>query len=338
METPRSRLLCVVIPCFNEAEVLEHTYAEVKRVLAGLPGYRHLLYFVDDGSGDATLTMLNQLAARDEAVRVLALSRNFGHQLAITCGLDHADRRADALLVMDADLENPPALIPRMLAELDTGHDVVLGVRETGRQVGLLRRLGSRAFYRLFNALSDVPITPGAPDFFLLSPRAREALGRMGEQRRFLRAMVAWLGFPSAQVPYVPPARVHGSSKYTLARMLRLAEDALFAFSSLPARLLLRGGATLVLLGLAILLVATLRTLASEGSSALTWLAALMLGVSGLHVAALGVVAGYVVRALEEARGRPLYLLKQAPDEREARLVEVGAAHANAGRRGAAGR
>jgi glycosyltransferase involved in cell wall biosynthesis len=325
----RSRLLCLVIPCFNEAEVLAHTYAELKRVLGALPGYRHALYFVDDGSHDATLELLNQLAARDDAVRVLSLTRNFGHQAAITCGLDHADRRADALLVMDADLENPPELIPRMLAELERGHDVVLGVRETGRQVGYLRRLGSRLFYRLFNALSDVTITPGAPDFFLLSPRAREALGRMREQRRFLRAMVAWLGFPTARVPYVPPARAHGESKYTLSRMLGLAEDALFAHSAAPARLLLRSGGAALVLGCALTLLGLL-----AGAPPALWIVGAVIAASGFHVGALGVLAGYVVRTLDESRGRPLYLLKQAPDEREGRLVDVNAAV----RRGATGR
>lgn len=324
MDASRSRLLCVVIPCFDEAEVLEHTHAELKRVLSTLVGYRHLIYFVDDGSRDATLPRLNQLARRDDAVRVLSLSRNFGHQVAITCGLDHADRRADALLVMDADLENPPALIPRMLQELEAGHDVVMGVRETGRKVGLLRRLGSRSFYWLFNQLSDVSITPGAPDFFLLSPRAREALSRLGEQRRFLRAMVAWLGFPIHHLPYDPPARAHGRSKYTLPRMLRLSEDALFAFSSAPPRILLRMGG-LSLLGGALLLAYGVAQRLRGASALLPVLAGLLIFSSGLIVAALGVVAGYVVRALEESRGRPLYLLKQVPDERsgEARLVEV---------------
>jgi glycosyltransferase involved in cell wall biosynthesis len=327
MEPSRPRLLCVVVPCFNEAEVLPHTYAELKRVLSTLAGYRHLLYFVDDGSRDGTLSTLNQLAQGDEAVRVLSFSRNFGHQLAITCGLDYADRRADAVLVMDADLENPPALIPSMLAELERGHDVVQGVRETGRQVGFLRRLGSRAFYRLFNALSDVPITPGAPDFFLLSPRAREALGRMAEQRRFLRAMVAWLGFPTAHVPYVPPARGHGRSKYTLTRMLRLAEDALYAFSSAPTRLLLGAGLLVSLLGVALAVFGLAQSLA------FTWplILGLFAAISGLQLAGLGLVAGYVVRAIDEGRGRPLYLLKQAPDEREARLFEVSAASTRRG-------
>jgi dolichol-phosphate mannosyltransferase len=325
MDAPRVRLLCIVVPCFDEAEVLGHTYTELKRVLTGLAGYRHLIYFVDDGSRDATLLELNRLARRDESVRVLSLSRNFGHQVAIIAGLEHAERRADAVLVMDADLENPPALIPDMLAQLERGHDVVLGVRERGRQVGALRRLGSRAFYWLFNRLSDVPITPGAPDFFLLSPRAREGLERMVEQRPFLRGMVAWLGFAAARVPYVPPARAKGRSKYTLSRMLRLAEDALFAFSSGPARLLLRAGVLFTALGLPLLTFAAWTALQSAPSLP-ALIAGMMLAVSGLQLAALGVVAGYLVRALEQARGRPLYLLKQLPDEQrsaEARLVEM---------------
>jgi polyisoprenyl-phosphate glycosyltransferase len=327
MEPLRQRLLCIVVPCFNEAEALPHTYAELKSVLATLAGYRHLLYFVDDGSRDATLSILNQLAQRDDTVRVLSFTRNFGHQVAITCGLDHADRRADALLVMDADLENPPALIPTMLAELERGHEVVQGVRETGRQVGFLRRLGSRAFYRLFNALADVAITPGAPDFFMLSPRAREALGRMAEQRRFLRAMVAWLGFPTALVPYVPPARGHGRSKYTLARMLRLAEDALFAFSSAPARLFVVLGLSLTAGGLGLAAYG----LAQAWALSAALVTGMALAAFGLQLSALGAIGGYLVRAIEESRGRPLYLLKQAPDEREARLVEVSAASVRRG-------
>src|SRR5262245_31645302 len=141
------RLLCIVIPCYDEEHVVERLHAELGRVLDALPDTRHLLYFVDDGSRDDTLAKLNALARRDRAVRVLSLSRNFGHQVAISAGLDFVDRRADAVLVMDADLENPPTLIPRMLDELGRGHDVVLGVREGEREVSVWRRLGSRAFY-----------------------------------------------------------------------------------------------------------------------------------------------------------------------------------------------
>jgi glycosyltransferase involved in cell wall biosynthesis len=309
------RLLCIVIPCYDEEHVVERLHAELERALSALPDTRHLIYFVDDGSRDGTLAKLNALARRDRAVRVLSLSRNFGHQVAISAGLDFADRRADAVLVMDADLENPPSLIPRMLDELSRGHDVVLGVREGEREVSVWRRLGSRGFYWLFNHLSDVPIEPGAPDFYLLSRRAREALARMPEQHRFLRGMVTWLGFPRAQVGYRPPPRAAGDSKYTLATMLRLATDALFAFSRAPLRLIGWLGLLLVLSGTGLGALAAWRALVAESVPAPLWVSALVLAVCGLQLGALSVVGGYVARAFQASQGRPLYLVKQAPEE-----------------------
>jgi glycosyltransferase involved in cell wall biosynthesis len=319
-----ARLLCVVVPCFDEEPAVEHTYVELKRVLALLPDYRHQLYFVDDGSRDGTLAKLNELARHDRSVRVLSLSRNFGHQIAITAGLDFADRRADAVLVMDADLENPPSLIPALLAELERGHDVAMGVREGERAVAWWKRLASRAFYWLFNHVSEVPIEAGAPEFFVLSRRAREALARMPEQRRFLRGMVAWIGFSRVHVPYVPPARVRGRSKYTFARMLRFASDALFAFSSLPVRLIVAVGGLLMLAGGGALLSA-LWLLPWVGLvGPVLALSAVLAGVGGLQLVATGVVGAYVARSFEASRGRPLYVLKQAPEEpSEARLLEL---------------
>jgi polyisoprenyl-phosphate glycosyltransferase len=322
-----ARLLCVVVPCFEEEHVVEQTYAELKRELARLSDYRALLYFVDDGSEDGTLARLNELARHDRCVRVLSLSRNFGHQAAITAGLDHADWRADVVLVMDADLENPPSLIPALLAQLERGHDVAMGVRSRDARVGLGKRLASRAFYWLFNRIAELPIEPGAPEFFALSRRAREALARMPEQRRFLRGMVAWIGFSRAHVPYLPPARVGGRSKYTFARMWRFAADALFGFSSFPVRAIVLLGALCLLAGAGLALAAVLT------SGAVLAIAALVTALAGLQLGALGVVGGYVARSFEASRGRPLYLLKQAPDEHgEPRLIEVNAIARSAAR------
>ena len=323
MDLAPSRLLCVVVPCYDEELMVELTYSELKRALSGLSGYRHLIYFVDDGSRDATLAKLNQLACADLCVRVVALSRNFGHQAAITAGLDHVDRRADAVVVLDADLETPPSAMVAMVDAFERGNDVVMGVREAERSVGLLRRMASRTFYRLFNRLSDVPIMPGAPDFFLLSARAREALGRMPERQRFVRGMVAWIGFSQAYVPYRPPPRPRGQSKYTLRRMLALGADALYGFSSAPVRGALWIGAALGCAG-ALVLVGTAAFGWTGGSvSWLAWLTGLLLLLSGIQLGALGALGGYIVRALEAARERPLYLVKQLPDERGAddRLV-----------------
>lgn len=320
MDGPGTRLLCVIVPCFDEEQVVEATHAELKRVLTDLPRWRHLLYFVDDGSRDGTLTRLRALERLDDCTRVLSLSRNFGHQVAITAGLDHAERRADAVLVMDADLENPPSSIPAMLEQFERGHDVVMGVRETGRVVGWWRRSLSRAFYAVFNRVSDVSIVSGAPDFFLLSRRAREALARMGDQRRFLRAMVAWIGFSRVHVPYVPPARLAGRSKYTLPRMLQLASDAFFAFSSAP--LMVVGG-----LGLLAFVVGAALLAAFFCGAPVGWLPGLLCLLSGAQLAAIGLVGGYVGRIFAQSQARPLYVLREAPEDgsHEARIVEVGA-------------
>ncbi|MFT3927928.1 MAG: glycosyltransferase family 2 protein [Myxococcales bacterium] len=319
MDATGARLLCIIVPCFDEEQVVEATHAELKRVLDALPRWRHLIYFVDDGSRDATLLRLRALERRDECTRVLSLSRNFGHQIAITAGLDHADRRADAVLVMDADLENPPSLIPRLIEQLERGHDVVMGVRETGRVVGWWRRSLSRAFYALFNRVSQVSIASGAPDFFLLSRRAREALGRMGDQRRFLRAMVAWIGLPRTHVPYVPPARLAGQSKYTLGRMLRLAADAIFAFSSAPLLAVGVLGSATFLVGAALLTWSAL-------STQLSFLPGLLCLLAGLQLSAIALVGAYVGRIFEHSQGRPLYIVREASEDSasEPRILDVG--------------
>ncbi len=315
MDADGQRLLCIIVPCFNEEQVIEQTWAAIHHVVCDLVHVSTQIYFVDDGSTDTTLFKLNALARRDPDVRVISLSRNFGHQAAISAGLDLADRQADCVLVMDADLENPPALIPKMLDVLDHGHDVVMGVREAERAVPLWNRLASRAFYWIFNQLSDMPIKAAAPDFFLLSRRAREALSQMPEQRRFLRGMVAWIGFDRAYVHYVPPARAAGQSKYTFSRMLEFASDAVFAFSSLPLRLALRLGLLLSGLGTAGLLACALGFAIMHAYSPWTILAALITALAGLQISAVALVGGYVGRVFEESKARPLYLIKQAPDE-----------------------
>ncbi len=315
MDEDGQRLLCIVLPCFNEEQVIEQTWSAIRSVVDDLADLRTLIYFVDDGSTDTTLFKLNAIARRDASVRVISLSRNFGHQAAISAGLDLADRSADCVLVMDADLENPPALIPKLLDVMAHGHDVVMGVRDAERSVPLWNRLASRGFYWLFNRLSDMPIKAGAPDFFLLSRRAREALSRMPEQRRFLRGMVAWIGFDRAYVPYLPPARAAGSSKYTFARMLQFASDAVFAFSSAPLKLALGLGLALCAAG-SIALMCVLASYAfHSGFSPWAALASLITLLAGLQTLTIALIGGYVGRVFEESKGRPLYLLKQTPDE-----------------------
>lgn len=305
--------LWVVCPCFNEQEGVVGFFQALREQLDRLEGVTYRVLFVDDGSGDATLARLNELAAAHPAVRVCALSRNFGHQAAISAGLDHA-LTADAVVVMDSDQQHPPAVIPELVAAWRAGADVVLAVRRSSAGEGLLKRWTSRGFYRVFNALSDTPITPGAADFYLLSARARAALCAMPERNRFLRGLVQWLGFPRATVEFHAPARAAGESKYGPWRMLRLAFDALFSFSVAPVRLAVRLGVCVACLGVAYLAY-VLGRYALRGDLVPGWgsLISVVLILGGAQLMFVGLIGEYVARMLVELKARPLYLLKQAP-------------------------
>src|ERR1051325_3484727 len=191
-----TQLLCVVTPCYNEEEVIEKFYAALKPVLKSLAGLNHRIIFVDDGSRDGTLEKLNARGARAPAVHVYALSRNFGHQIALTAGLDAA--RGDAVIMMDSDLQHPPSLIPEMVCLWREGNDVASEVAQDTEKTGLFKGFTLASFYWLINFLSDTSIVRGAADFCLLSRRAHRALRRLPERHRFLRGMVTWVGFRRA--------------------------------------------------------------------------------------------------------------------------------------------
>jgi dolichol-phosphate mannosyltransferase len=309
----RRRKLCVVTPCFNEQDVVADFHRELVAVWDELPELEHQVIFVDDGSRDATLARLNELAAKDDRVVVLSLSRNFGHQIALSAGLDHA--RADAVILMDSDLQHPPSLIPQMVELWQTKDcDIVSAVRSFTSGVGAMKRFSSSAFYRIINLLSDTRVEPGAADFCLLSRRARRALCRMPERHRFLRGMVSWLGFERVLIPYQAAARTAGESKFTATKMIRLALDAVFSFSTVPIRAASQIGILFMMLGVVYLVYIVYRAL-RYGDLVQGWgsIMGTLLIVSGLQFVMLGVFGGYVGRIFDESKRRPLYLLKQGP-------------------------
>src|SRR5438309_3229014 len=261
-----TQLLCVVTPCYNEEEVIEKFYEALKPVLKSLPGLNHRIIFVDDGSRDRTLEKLNALGARDSAVHVYALSRNFGHQIALTAGLEHA--RGDAVIMMDSDLQHPPALIPELLRKWKEGFDVVLTVRQDDPHLGVFKRWSSKWFYRLMSWLSDTEIRMSAADYRLMSRRALDRLLELHETHRFLRGLVAWLGFPSAEVSFQPVSRRAGVSKYTFRRMANFAFDGLMSFSKVPLRLSLVLGLGAVGFSLLFTAYAMVRCLFAPGALA----------------------------------------------------------------------
>ena len=307
------RTLCVVSPCYNEAAGIRAFHAALKGVLESLGDLEHRIVLVDDGSKDATLQLLNELAAEDGHVRVYSLSRNFGHQIALSAGCDVA--QGDAILLMDSDLQHPPTLIPALVAKWRAGADIVSAVRVRTMDASLFKRSSARAFYRYLNWISDTHIVPDAADFVLLSRPAHEALLRMPERHRFLRGMVSWIGFRREFVEYQAPARGTGESSYTLRNMVRLASDALFSFSTTPVRIATRIGLTVVACGMLYLGYILYTLIAHPGRIVQGWssLIIVVLLLSGVQIIFIGLIGEYIARIFEETKGRPLYFFKQVP-------------------------
>ena len=304
--------LSLVCPAYEEEEALPAFHQEPLRALGPLQAeYDIEILYVDDGSRDGTLALLRAWVREDSRVRYLSLSRNFGHQAALTAGLEHA--AGEVIITMDSDLQHPPELVPTLLARWREGHDVVLTIRNDDQRLSLFKRLTSQWFYRVMHWFSETETRPAAADFRLMTRKAVDSLVRLRESHRFLRGMVQWLGFSTAEVPYQPSKRVAGVSKYNLRRMLIFASDAIFSFSLLPLRLAGFLGAVFFLGGLGLALVEVARALAGatgSGEGTLVVLAALGV-VGGTIMGSLGILGEYVGRIYEQVKGRPIYLLKE---------------------------
>lgn len=304
-------LVDIVLPLFNEADVFEQTYSALRAVIDPLP-YRFTLYCVNDGSTDRTAEMLVALKGRDPNLAVVELSRNFGHQAALTAGI--AASRGDVVITMDGDGQHPPELIPQMLDLVFQGYDIVQGQRlETGRGGGF-KQWTSGAFYALMNVASGTRMQPGVADFRAMSRQAVEALKSMPEYHRFLRGMISWMGFRSVILPYAEPKRVAGRSKYSLAKMVRLAMDALFSFSLAPLYIGLTLGGVLLCLALFEMAYVLSFWVSGQTSGLAPGWSSLMfvvLIVGGMLMVLLGFVGVYVGYIFQEVKRRPVYLARQ---------------------------
>ncbi|MBI3159523.1 MAG: glycosyltransferase family 2 protein [Chloroflexi bacterium] len=304
------RAVAIIVPVYNEAGVVTSFHKSLATVLDALP-QRFTILYVDDGSRDGTPQELASLAAADPRVGVATLSRNFGHQAALSAGLDLAD--ADAVICMDGDGQNPPEEIPGMLGLAETGYDLVQMQRGKHARQGWFKDLSSALFYWLINKVSGTPIAPGVADFRLLTRPAVEALRKMPEYHRFLRGMTAWIGFPSIIRSYTMPERLGGRSKYSLRLMSRLAADALFSFTLRPLYLMVGMGAAFLLfafLELAYVLSFWLRGLGHTLAPGWSSLMFVILFVGGSTLASLGIVGIYIGYIFQEIKGRPVYVLR----------------------------
>jgi len=301
----------LVIPVYNEEEAIAAFHRRLRAVIDPQP-YSFTILYVNDGSKDATAERLTEIAADDRRVTVIELSRNFGHQAALTAGLDHS--RGDFVISLDGDGEHPPEMIPQMMQLALNGYEVVLTQRVEGQQAGWFKRWTSDAFYRWLNRLSNTRILPGSGDFRLLSRKAADALCQMREYQRFLRGMVAWMGFQTVILPYSPAQRIAGHSKYSLRKMLKLAADALFSFSLAPLFIgISLGGVFLLLALIEVIYVLSFWVTNRQDTLAPGWssLMFVLLVVGGVLMITLGIIGVYVGFIFQEVKRRPIYFVRR---------------------------
>lgn len=300
--------ISIVVPVYNEEENIEHFAQSVAEVMESLP-YAYEILFIDDGSRDRSREILRELGARDAHVQSIFLARNSGHQIALTCGTDHAD--GDAVVTMDGDMQHPPELLPVLLAKWEEGFEIVQTVRLTTEGASLFKRLTSKYYYRLLNALSDVEIQEGGSDFRLMDRKAVLALRRYREHARFIRGIVGSMGFRKTTVEFVAHERFAGQSKFSLHRMISFALDGILAYSVQPLRIAFYAGLLSALLAVLLFLHVLFETLSGATVPGWSTIVVCSLFFGGMQMMMLGVCGEYIARILQEVKNRPLYLIAQ---------------------------
>jgi len=315
---PEKKKISLIVPVYYEEEVLPLAYPRMKAAL-DKTGYEHEIIFVNDGSRDGTMKILRKIAAADKQVKVLSFSRYFGHQLAVTAGMDEAT--GDALVIIDADLQDPPELIPDMVKLWEQGADIVYGQRKKREGESFFKKFTAACYYRLLTSLSAYPIPLDTGDFRLIGRNVADVFLRMREHDRFLRGMSAWMGFESVPMEYVRQERAAGKTKYTLKKMIKLALDGITGFSTKPLTIpLALGGAVtgLSLLGfLAVLICAC-----TVGAAPWLWGLCGVVLLQGIILMCLGIQGAYMGRIFEESKGRPLYIVAEKLNTENASLEQ----------------
>lgn len=303
-------LLSVVIPCYNEEEVITETMKRLNIFCAELVDLRVELIFVDDGSRDHTREFLKGFAENNSDIKLICFARNFGHQIAVTAGIDAS--HGDAVVLIDADLQDPPEVVHQMIAKWRDGYDVVYGTRTERPGESAFKLATARGFYRLLNRLSDVPIPLDTGDFRLMSRAVVDTLKAMPERDRFVRGMVSWVGFKQTALPYKRAERFAGKSKYPLRKMLRFAVDGILSFSTKPLQIAIALGLFCASVSLvAILYVLALRLFTSIWVEGWTALMISVLFIGGVQLICIGVLGEYVGRIYNEIKNRPLYIVQE---------------------------
>lgn len=302
----------LVIPMYYEEKVVEECYKRTKKVLESLENYEYEIVFVNDGSKDKTLEILEEIAKKDENVKVLSFSRNFGHQAAVTAGLKVIT--GDAIVIIDADLQDPPELIPDMLKLWEEGNEVIYGKRKTRSGESVFKLLTAKMFYKTLNALSDVDIPKDTGDFRLVDRKVVDAMNSLPEHNKFLRGLWSWLGYKQCAFEYERKERFAGETKYPLKKMLKLASDGIISFSSKPIKLVGLLGIISIVISFIILIYALASYIFKLNQLSAGW-TSLMVAITffaGVQLLSLWIISEYIGRIYDETKGRPQYVVDKS--------------------------
>ena len=303
--------ISIVIPMYCEEEVVRECYNRVTSICNKMDNYEHEIICIDDGSKDRTLQILEEIANDDKSVKVISLSRNFGHQCAVTAGLKHAT--GDAIIIIDADLQDPPELIPDMVKLWEQGNDVIYGKRKKRKGESSFKILSASMFYKTLNALADVEIPKDTGDFRLVDRRVVDTINSMPEHNKFLRGLFSWVGYKQYEFEYERKERYAGKTKYPLKKMLKLASDGIISFSNKPLKILGEIGIVSILISIIILVYALISFTFELNDITPGW-TSLMVAITffaGVQLVSLWMISEYIGRIYDETKGRPEYIINK---------------------------
>lgn len=303
------KTVSVIIPVYFEEKVVEECYRRVDAVLNGLDGYNYEIVFVDDGSEDRTFELLKKIAADDSCVKVISFSRNFGHQAAVTAGLRTVC--GDAIVIIDADLQDPPELIPEMLSLWEAGNEVIYGKRKRRKGESAFKLLSAKMFYNALNALSDVEIPKDTGDFRLVDRKVVDVVNSMPEHNKFLRGLFSWCGYRQYSFEYDRHERFAGKTKYPLKKMLKLASDGIISFSNKPLKLVGALGFFTVLISIVLFIYTIVTYVLDLGNVSAGWTSIMVVITffTGVQLVSLWIISEYIGKIYEDVKGRPEYVV-----------------------------
>ena len=301
--------ISVVIPAYNEQEVIKTCYDRIKKVLEELNNYEYEIIFINDGSKDDTLKILQEISKEDSKVKVISFARNFGHQAAVTAGIKHVT--GDAIVIIDADLQDPPELLPEMIALWEEGNEVIYGQRKLRKGESAFKLLSAKLFYSTLNALSDVEIPKDTGDFRLVDRKVIDVINNLPEHNKFLRGLFSWVGFKQKAYKYEREERYAGKTKYPLKKMWKLATDGIISFSTKPLKLVGGLGILTIFISMGILIYSLVSYIFNLNNLTPGW-TSIMVAItlfSGVQLLSIWIMSEYIARIYDEARNRPEYII-----------------------------